>query len=96
MTPIERVRARAEALADLGLGYYATDREIEEAWHRIARTCHPDRDAAQVDVFTRAKLARDFLIGDRPTGRADADGGVVPRRIRGRGTAAVRPVMPLG
>ncbi|TCP44104.1 hypothetical protein [Rhodovulum marinum] len=97
MTPIEKVRARAEALADLGLGYYATDREIEQAWHHIARTCHPDRDAAEIDRFTRAKLARDFLIGEARASAAPgpAHGGIVPRRVRRRGPAtAVRPAMP--
>lgn len=88
MGPIDRVRAKAWALAELGLGYYAEHAQIKAAWHRIARECHPDVDRSQLDRFTRAKFARDFLIGEEGCIAPPEDSGdtrsVAPRRIRQR------------
>ncbi|SIO21644.1 DnaJ domain-containing protein [Rhodovulum sp. ES.010] len=102
MSPIERVRARAAAVAVLGLGYYATENEIRQAWHRIALECHPDRDRTQMERFTAAKHARDSLLGpDAQVEGAERSeqsmGAVMPRRVCGqspaRGPATRRPQM---
>ncbi len=92
MSPIERVQARAAAVSALELGYHSNAEEIREAWHRIALECHPDQDSGQTDRFIRAKLARDFLIGDdrcKDSGEP-ADEPIVPRRVRAGNASAGR------
>lgn len=64
MTPIERTRAKADALSTLGLGLYATPTDVRQAWREIAFRKHPDcNDNAQSD-FSAAKAAYDFLRGE--------------------------------
>jgi hypothetical protein len=69
MTPIERTRAKATALQDLGLSHYAEAEDIREAWRQIVFRTHPDRNAEAHGEFARAKAAYDFL-------RAEAGGSL--------------------
>ena len=64
MTPIERVRARAASLQALGLGQYASESEIRDAWKRIAMETHPDQTNGSQAKFAKAKAAYDMLRGD--------------------------------
>ncbi|WP_343080013.1 J domain-containing protein [Ostreiculturibacter nitratireducens] len=61
MSPIEKSRAKSVALKALGLGLYANDVEIRDAWKRIAFETHPDRNGSTHAEFARAKAAYDFL-----------------------------------
>jgi hypothetical protein len=76
MTPIERTRAKATALQDLGLGHYAEADDIREAWRQIVFRTHPDRNAEAHGEFARAKAAYDFL-------RSDAGGAMVGPEVPG-------------
>jgi hypothetical protein len=94
MTPIERTRAKASALKDLGLGHYAEPEDIREAWRQIVFRTHPDRNTEAHGEFARAKAAYDFLRSDAAgaTGLSDASGqhGGQHRADRPRG-AGIRP-----
>ena len=85
MTPIERTRAKAEALNTLGLGHYATPTEVRLAWRQIAFRNHPDcNDETQSD-FTAAKAAYDFLrseMGAALPETTSQGGGVSARGVR--------------
>ncbi|KUJ73328.1 hypothetical protein AVO45_14665 [Ruegeria marisrubri] len=61
MSPIERVRARAAALEELGVASGAGPEEIREAWRRAAFDAHPDRAGGDGDDFARVKAAYDVL-----------------------------------
>lgn len=75
MTPIERTRAKAEALNTLGLGLYATPADVRLAWRQIAFNKHPDcGDDSQVE-FTAAKAAYDFLRDEMGAAVLDAAPG---------------------
>jgi len=69
MSPIERVRARADAYAELGVAQSADSSEIRAAWRRLAFERHPDRPDGDYKEFVRAKAAYDLLQSDE----ADAD-----------------------
>ncbi|NOD35320.1 MULTISPECIES: J domain-containing protein [unclassified Ruegeria] len=72
MEPVDKVRARTDALADLGLPPSASSREIREAWRQIAFHSHPDHREGDSSGFSRAKAAYDFL---RKEGLAKKGGG---------------------
>lgn len=74
MTPIERTRAKASALQDLGLGHYAEPEDIREAWRQIVFRTHPDRNAEAHGEFARAKAAYDFLRSDAGGAMGLSDG----------------------
>lgn len=75
MTPIERTRAKAEALNTLGLSLYATPADVRLAWRQIAFNKHPDcGDDSQVE-FTAAKAAYDFLRDEMGAALPDAGHG---------------------
>jgi len=74
MTPIERTRAKATALQDLGLSHYAEAEDIREAWRQIVFRTHPDRNAEAHGEFARAKAAYDFLRSDDGGGMGGSEG----------------------
>ena len=57
MEPVDKVRARADALADLGLSPCAGSQEIRDAWRQIAFHSHPDHKDGDSSGFSRAKAA---------------------------------------
>jgi hypothetical protein len=85
MTPIERTRAKADALNTLGLGLYATPTDVRLAWRQIAFRKHPDcNDQTQSD-FTAAKAAYDFLRSEMGAALPEASsqaGGAAAHRVR--------------
>lgn len=90
MSPIERVRARAEASEILGVGAHAGPDELRAAWRRIARELHPDQASGDSRRFLNARAAYDLL--------AEADDGTMampeglrpaPERVVGERAARV-------
>lgn len=63
MSPIEKTRARSDALRVLGLESSASIEDVKAAWRRIAFETHPDRQNGSLDSFVVAKSAYDFLTG---------------------------------
>jgi DnaJ-class molecular chaperone len=51
-----------EHLAVLGLQTSFTKRNIKQAYHKLALTCHPDKSTAKSDTFVEVKRAYDILI----------------------------------
>lgn len=82
MDPIDRVRARADALAELGVDKNADTEEIRQAWRRIAFEAHPDHGASDTIGFSRAKAAYDLLRAETREAGLQA--------MRRAATAAVR------
>ena len=83
MEPVDKVRARTDALADLGLPPSASSNEIREAWRQIAFHSHPDHRDGDSSGFSRAKAAYDFLRNEGLTKRGGGKAGQAqPRRPR--------------
>ncbi|AXT25173.1 J domain-containing protein [Ruegeria sp. AD91A] len=83
MEPVDKVRARTNALADLGLTPCANSSEIREAWRQIAFHSHPDHKDGDSSGFSRAKAAYDFLRKEGLATKAGASSGSPqPRRPR--------------
>ncbi|WP_171122300.1 MULTISPECIES: DnaJ domain-containing protein [unclassified Ruegeria] len=80
MEPVDRIRARAEALHALGLNQQAGSADIRNAWRQIAFHAHPDCSSSDAADFTRAKEAYDLLREEGLAGKA-ADAGK-PKRPR--------------
>lgn len=78
MEPVERINARADALAALGLDQTAGSDDIREAWRHIAFRAHPDHRNGDCTHFARAKEAYDFLRREGLTSIGKTTGG--PRR----------------
>jgi len=73
-SPIEKLRARSDAYAMLGLHEDAGPGEIHAAWRRVAFEVHPDRNGGDPAAFARAKAAYDLIAPSpaRAGGRASA------------------------
>ncbi|WP_298852367.1 J domain-containing protein [uncultured Ruegeria sp.] len=83
MEPVDKVRARTDALADLGLSPCASSREIRDAWRQIAFHSHPDHKDGDSSGFSRAKAAYDFLRQEGLATKGGASSGPPqPRRPR--------------
>ncbi len=83
MEPVDKVRARADALADLGLSPCAGSQEIRDAWRQIAFHSHPDHKDGDSSGFSRAKAAYDFLRKEGLVTKGGASSGPPqPRRPR--------------
>jgi len=63
MSPIEKTRAKSDALRVLELDGSASIEDVKAAWRRIAFETHPDRQDGSIDAFVVAKSAYDFLTG---------------------------------
>ena len=89
-SPIERMRARAEAFNVLGLSESAAPGEIRAAWRRVAFEVHPDRTGGDYADFMRAKAAYELL---RPDGEAGAPSSASATRgfRTGRSPTGARP-----
>jgi len=61
MEPVNRIKARTDALAALGLAPCATADDIRDAWRQIAFHAHPDHTSGDSGSFARAKAAYDLL-----------------------------------
>ncbi|WP_170783906.1 J domain-containing protein [Ruegeria lacuscaerulensis] len=61
MEAVEKMKARAAALAALGLDQTAGSEDIRQAWRNIAFNVHSDRTRGDSSEFTRAKEAYDLL-----------------------------------
>ncbi|MEM6657165.1 MAG: J domain-containing protein [Pseudomonadota bacterium] len=61
MEPVDKIKERTAALADLGLDQCADADDIRDAWRRIAFGAHPDHTSGDCAEFARAKAAYDFL-----------------------------------
>ena len=83
MEPVDKIRARSDALADLGLAPSAGADDIRDAWRQIAFQAHPDHRNGDCTNFSRAKAAYDFLRKEGLTVKGPA-GSVarMPRRPR--------------
>ncbi|WP_170331856.1 J domain-containing protein [Ruegeria arenilitoris] len=78
MEPVDKINARADALAALGLDQTAESDDIRDAWRHIAFRAHPDHRNGDCAHFTRAKEAYDFLRSEGLTVKGRATG--TPRR----------------
>jgi len=78
MEPVEKIKARADALRALGLDQSAGSDDIRGAWRHIAFHAHPDHTDGDCTSFARAKEAYDFLRQEGLTPKGDAAGK--PRR----------------
>lgn len=83
MEPVDKIKARNDALADLGLDPNAGSNDIRDAWRHIAFHAHPDHTGGDCANFARAKAAYDYLRNEGLTakGAPDAAPGM-PRRPR--------------
>lgn len=63
MTPIERVRRRAEAASRLNVPFHSTQAELKKEWHRRAFETHPDRDGGDAAAFREMRMAFEILAG---------------------------------
>lgn len=83
MEPVDKIKARTDALADLGLATCASSEDIREAWRRIAFQAHPDHTPGDCGDFSRAKAAYDYLRQEGLSVRGAAGSGPqVPKRVR--------------
>ncbi|NVO54441.1 J domain-containing protein [Rhodobacteraceae bacterium B1Z28] len=83
MEPVDKIKARADALADLGLDQCAGSDDIRDAWRRIAFHAHPDHTGGECANFSRAKMAYDFLRKEGLTAKGPTHSGQrMPRRPR--------------
>ncbi len=82
MTPIEKVRARAEALNTLGVSRSATEAEIHAAWRRQVFRLHPDQNPGKEAEFGRIRWAYDLLCEGAGSARAPAPPAGQPRPRR--------------
>lgn len=83
MEPAERIRARTDALSDLGLAPCASADDIRDAWREIAFNVHPDHTSGDCTDFSRAKAAYDLLRKEGLTVRGAAGSAArMPRRPR--------------
>ncbi len=78
MEPVEKFRARADALSALGLDHSAGSDDIRDAWRHIAFHAHPDHTDGDCTSFARAKEAYDLLRREGLTAKGPASGK--PRR----------------
>ncbi|WP_170400527.1 J domain-containing protein [Ruegeria arenilitoris] len=78
MEPVEKINARADALAALGLDQTAGSDDIRDAWRHIAFRAHPDHRNGDCTHFARAKEAYDFLRREGLTTKGKTTGA--PRR----------------
>lgn len=82
MEQTDRVKARKDALADLGLDPNAAPDDIRDAWRRIAFHAHPDHTGGDSANFARAKAAYDYLRKEGLTVKGANNGPSQPRRPR--------------
>lgn len=83
MEPVDKIRARRDALADLGLDPNASADDIRDAWRQIAFHAHPDHTSGNCANFSRAKAAYDFLRKQGLTVKGAAGSAArMPRRPR--------------
>ncbi|WP_170758491.1 J domain-containing protein [Ruegeria lacuscaerulensis] len=78
MEPVEKIKARVDALAALGLDQSAGSDDIRDAWRYVAFHAHPDHTNGDCTSFARAKEAYDFLRQEGLTTKGQASGK--PRR----------------
>ena len=64
MTPIERVRAKANAAATLNVSASATREELRKAWKKAAFQYHPDQTGGDIAAFREVETAYRMLNGD--------------------------------
>lgn len=64
MTPIERARARQDALDTLGVGAHASNKELRAAWKARVRQSHPDQHAGDDTEYRAARAAYEYLAGE--------------------------------
>lgn len=69
MEPVDKIKARADALEVLGLDQNAGSDEIRDAWRHIAFHAHPDHTQGDCTSFARAKEAYDLLRRDGMTAK---------------------------
>ena len=81
MEPVDKIKARADALNALGLDQSAGPEDIREAWRQIAFHAHPDHTGGDYSDFSQAKSAYDFLRKEGLTGKG-AEFSAMPRRPR--------------
>jgi len=62
MEPVDKINARTDALADLGLAANASPDDIRNAWRQIAFHAHPDHTGGDCADFSRAKVAYDSKV----------------------------------
>ncbi|RYH12111.1 DnaJ domain-containing protein [Tropicimonas sp. IMCC6043] len=96
MSPIERVRAKAQASEILGVGVHAGPEELRAAWRRMARSLHPDQMAGDSRRFMNARAAYDLLAdiaGPAAEVPDDLDSAPV-RKTAMRRAPIVRPAVP--
>ncbi|WP_424831222.1 J domain-containing protein [Ruegeria sp.] len=79
MEPVDKIKARADALEQLGLNQTADAHDIREAWRDIAFHAHPDHTGGDYSGFARAKSAYDFLRKEGLVGKG-SESPAKPRR----------------
>ena len=89
MTPIQKMKAIADAQALLGVGQNTSLKDLHAAWRREMFKKHPDRGIGTVDDVHRINAAY-ALLRDRSTENAQAMAATAPVRPT-RPTTAVRP-----
>ncbi|WP_377190247.1 DnaJ domain-containing protein [Ruegeria meonggei] len=72
MEPVDKIRARADALEALGLDQNAGSNEIRDAWRHIAFHAHPDHTQGDCSSFSRAKEAYDLLRREGMTAKGQS------------------------
>ncbi|WP_120631884.1 J domain-containing protein [Ruegeria sp. EL01] len=83
MEPVDKIKARTDALADLGLDANASPDDIRNAWRQIAFHAHPDHKGGDCSDFSRAKVAYDYLRKQGLTVKGAANSAARrPRRPR--------------
>ena len=74
MEPVDKIKARADALTALGLGQNASADDIRKAWRDIAFHAHPDCTKGDTADFARAKEAYDLLRKEGLAGKSARTG----------------------
>jgi hypothetical protein len=92
-SPIEKLRARSDAYAMLGLHEDAGPGEIHAAWRRVAFEVHPDRNGGDPAAFERAKAAYDLIAPSAARAGGGASAGA-RAGARPRVTTRYAPLSP--
>ncbi|WP_037308372.1 DnaJ domain-containing protein [Ruegeria halocynthiae] len=84
MEPVDKIMARADALAVLGLDQSAGSDDIRDAWRHIAFHAHPDHTTSDCSSFARAKEAYDLLRREGLAGKGATPGKIRRPKVRKR------------